>query len=160
VWDSRDELAGWVTNGVSSGRASVEGEGVEAVIRIDVPGGTNLNLRSPAFDPPVNDLQTIRLRYRWLDGTSGQYGKNGQYLSIDLGLQTPTFDFSRGQPWLFIVVANRAGAWVEQDFTPNVAFTPPFSALSAAISICGVCGEVFGKGQLEIDWIALVRSAR
>ncbi len=161
VWDSRDELAAWVTNGLSSGPAVIVGDGNDAVIRIDLPAcsypcssleNNSINLHSPAFEPPVNDLRTFRIRYRWLP--DGPYG-GATYLTPYIELQAPAPNLHAGPPAeLFIVVGDHQGAWVEEEFIPwSGSGPPPFSARGAVLNICGSCE----RGRLEIDWLTLAR---
>ncbi len=96
IWGSRSELSAWVENGVSAGPATVVGEGDAAVIRIEL-GRVGVRLQSPDFDPPPFDLQTLRVRYRWLDGLPTDQ------LSIDLHLRPPTLTGALAIPWLFMV---------------------------------------------------------
>src|SRR5438309_177487 len=65
TWDSREELAAWVGNDQSRGGLTLAGDGVEAVIRVDMNAGNAL-LRGPDLDPPVT-MTAARVRYRWLD---------------------------------------------------------------------------------------------
>src|SRR5262245_32903758 len=66
VWDTRTEMAAWLDNGVSTGPATLVGDGTEAVIRVDVAAG-NARLHGPDFDPPLNGVTGARIRYRLLD---------------------------------------------------------------------------------------------
>ena len=62
VWDSRDELVDWVTNGVSRGPITVEGSGTAAFIRIMLDFESLL--RGPDLSPPVAGIRGMRLRAR------------------------------------------------------------------------------------------------
>ena len=72
VWDSREELEIWVTNTVTRGPVpiSLVGDGVEAVIRIDLRRNVEgWVLRGPDLNPPQT-ARAVRIRYRWqLDPT-------------------------------------------------------------------------------------------
>jgi hypothetical protein len=160
VWDSRTELAAWVTNGLSSGPAVIVGDGSDALIRIDLPAcpgfcasleNNGISLHSPAFDPPVYDLRTFRIRYRWVP--DGPYG-GATYLSPNIALQAPAPNLAAGPPGsLFLIVVDHHGAWAEEEFSQGGSGRQLFSARGAVLSICGYCE----RGRLEIDWLALVR---
>jgi hypothetical protein len=160
VWDSGTELAAWVTNGLSSGPAVVVGDGNDALIRIDLPACQNscasienngISLHSPAFEPPVYDLRTVRIRYRWMP--DGRYG-GATYLSPNIDLQAPAPNLNAGLARsLFLIVVDHHGAWAEEEFTQYGNGGQLFSARGAVLTICGSCE----RGRLEIDWLALVR---
>jgi hypothetical protein len=149
VWDSRDELSGWVTNGLSSGPVTIVGEGDDALIRIDLPATPSINLHSPAFDPPVKDLRTFRIRYRWLP--DGPYG-GCCYLVLDFVLQDSVLNHAPTH--LSVIVGNNHGEWVEEEGHPTMHDNPPFSPRGAVLHISGSGGI---RGRLEIDWMALMR---
>jgi hypothetical protein len=62
VWDSRDELLDWVTNGVTRGPISVEGGGTAAFIRVKLD--SNSVMRGPDLAPPVAGVRGARIRAR------------------------------------------------------------------------------------------------
>jgi hypothetical protein len=149
VWQSREELEGWVTNGLSSGSASVVDDDSRPVIRIDLPAPTEIRLYSPAFDQPLTDLRTLRIRYRWQpDESSGRSIPP----ALNLALQAPMPDLRAGVTELFLIIEH-AGAWVEEDFTWRAYTHPPFSARGAVLDISGPSEQ----GRLEIASLALVR---
>jgi hypothetical protein len=150
-WDTRDELAAWVTNSYSSGSASVVGEGTDAVIRIDLPADVDINLHSPEFTPPHDNLRTFRLRFRWL--ADPPY-VTSHFPWIFLLLQPPTLDRDpHSSPiWLGNGVYQTDGTWIETELIGSASTQPPFSADGAVLNI-----DRTEHGRVEIDWIALVR---
>lgn len=62
VWDSRDELLDWVSNGVTRGPITVEGTGTAAFIRIKLDFESLL--RGPDLSPAVSGIRGMRLRAR------------------------------------------------------------------------------------------------
>lgn len=76
VWDTREELNTWLNNNVSRGVLSLDGEGQAGVIRIQVVGpssipGSEWVLRGPDFEPPLTNIQTVRIRYKWTPAFGG-----------------------------------------------------------------------------------------
>ena len=63
VWDSREELLDWVTNPVTHGPITVEGEGTAAFMRVKLDHGTYV-IRGPDFDPAVSGILGARVRAR------------------------------------------------------------------------------------------------
>jgi hypothetical protein len=150
-WDSRDELAAWVTNRFSTGSARVVGDGTDAVIRFDLPADADVNLHSPAFGPPDDNLRTFRMRFRWF--ADPPYGPS-HFPWIYLLLQSPALDRDpHSDPiWLGTGAFDTDGRWIETELMSSASQHPPFSAQGAVLSVSRI-----ERGRVEIDWIALVR---
>ena len=158
VWDTSSELRGWVNNGVSTGAASVVGDGLEAVIRLDA--GTRASFHGPDFDPPLTDVTAARVRYRWIGkGTN-------EVLLLDMYLRPPALDASLTYPHLFFIPsdlsrppANASGEWVDELFTSHGTSNGPYSVKFAILDVTGdgTYGPATIHGIVEIDRIALLR---
>lgn len=157
-WDTRDELTAWVGNGVSTGPIEVVGDAADAVIRIRLIDG-DANLHGPDCDPRPTDVQSARVRYRWI-------GRGEQdSIFFTLYLRPIEFDQAARLPLLrpsgaYDQAAERAGGWTERALIPVGSFTPPFSVRFAALTVDGTNFSGPGgavSGIVEIDWIALVR---
>lgn len=153
--DSAEELAAWVANGISSSAATVAGDGAAAVIRVDLTRGEAL-VRGPDLDPMLDDIQSARMRYRWIDHLTSEQ------LSLTLYLAAPDPDkliatVPLSPAGVFAPVS--AGAWVDYPVTSNYP-PPPFRARTLVVRVEGYSYDgqhVKGHGFLEIDRIALVR---
>jgi hypothetical protein len=75
TWETRGELDVWVNNSVSRGPISLIGEGAAAVIRIDVDrfaaNGVSWVLRGPDFDPPLQGVRGLKIRYSYTPALRG-----------------------------------------------------------------------------------------
>jgi hypothetical protein len=158
-WDSRSELAAWVGNGVSTGTATVIGDGTDAVIRIDLESGPAV-LHGPDLDPPWTELTAARVRYRWTGGTPNDV------LFVDIALRPPTLPPNLDPPKLFYIQGdlskppeNRSGEWVNELLTGHGLSTPPYNVRFATLTVSGsgVYAPAAIHGIVEIDSIALVR---
>ena len=105
--------------------------------------------------PSIN----VRVRYRWIPVGPYPGGidsvRNRDYLSLLLELQVPVRDVHSLAPETSLIVGNRNGAWVEDEFP--FCTTCSYPAVSAAIEVCGGGNCDSWGGRLEIDWLALVR---
>jgi len=150
VWDSADELAPWVSNGVSTGSISVVGDGTDAVIRVDVAAGPGA-LHGPDLDPAIGDVQSARMRYRWVD--HDQVGS----LQITMYLRPPDLSPTTVLPRLVPPTGGatelRTGAWLEKTLTSSVGPGPPYPVRYGFIVISRSGAGTHGA--FEIDWIAL-----
>jgi hypothetical protein len=63
VWDSREELLDWVSNAVTRGPITVEGEGAAAFIRVKFDFN-NYVMRGPDLEPAASGVRGARLRAR------------------------------------------------------------------------------------------------
>jgi hypothetical protein len=63
VWDSREELLDWVSNGVTRGPFTVEGEGRAAFMRVKLDSGDYV-MRGPDLEPAPWPVRGARLRAR------------------------------------------------------------------------------------------------
>jgi hypothetical protein len=158
VWDSADELAAWVSNGVSTGPVSVAGDGAAAVIRMDLAGG-EAKLHGPDLVPPPNDVQAVVMRYRWVD--PDQAGG----ILISVYLRPPQVSDQVGIPRLFPPIGRdlseiRSGNWLEKTLMSNGSSRPPYSVRYLLFTLYGSTSARPTRpvqGALEIDWIALTR---
>jgi hypothetical protein len=160
IWDSPDELSAWVTH-VSTGDAAVIGTDIDAVIRVDI-AQQNAKLHGPDLDPALGDVQTVRMRYRWVDR-----GANDRSLSLFIYLREPGASVPDIIPRLAPPVTSSAiaefqsGVWIERTFTSQIgSIRPPFRVRFALVDI----GTSFVTnrnlhGAIEIDWIALTADA-
>jgi hypothetical protein len=154
-WDAREELLPWVTAGISTGAVEVSGEGLEAVIRVDV-SQRSAKLHGPDCDPMLDDIREARVRYRWIGaGTSDTLVLTLYPRPIEFG-QTATVPAFRPSS---SATLERSGEWIERSLTPVVGYRPPFSVRFAMLVVDGNRPGGAGRvsGIVEIDWIALVR---
>jgi hypothetical protein len=63
VWDSREELLDWVTNGVTRRPMTVEGDGTAAFIRVKLDFNDHV-MRGPDLVPPAAGVRGARVRAR------------------------------------------------------------------------------------------------
>lgn len=63
TWDSREELLDWVTNGVTRGPITIEGQGATAFIRVRLDFGSYV-VRGPDLDPAAVGVRGARIRAR------------------------------------------------------------------------------------------------
>ncbi len=63
VWDSREELLDWVSNAVTRGPITVEGDGAAAFIRVRLDVNDYV-LRGPDLEPPAAGVRGARIRAR------------------------------------------------------------------------------------------------
>src|SRR5688572_1530265 len=63
VWDSREELLDWVSNAVTRGPISVEGDGAAAFIRVKLDINHHV-MRGPDLVPPATGVRGARVRAR------------------------------------------------------------------------------------------------
>src|SRR6185436_14250890 len=158
IWDSAEELSAWVTNGVSTSDATIVGTGVDALIQIDL-SRINASLHGPDLDPALSEVQTVRMRYRWVDRAA-----NDDVLSITMYLREPGTGLPAGIPAFFPPTGKNgellseffSGVWIERTFSPQGS-RPPYQVRFALLEM----GTRFTgsprryHGHIEIDWIAL-----
>jgi hypothetical protein len=155
VWDTRAELAAWANNGVSTGPATLVGDGTEAVIRVDVAAG-NARLHGPNFEPPLNGVTGARIRYRLLN--------NGPNESIGvLVYLRPT---TLGPNNLYIPelcndlykLRRSGGEWTDEVLASYERFKPPYTIQFAVLTVYGYERAITPiRGVVEIDSITLLR---
>ena len=69
VWDTRDELAVWANNNVTSGAIVLEGDGADAFIRVERTD-QNWVLRGPDLSPMPTGVRGVRIRCRFMSDPS------------------------------------------------------------------------------------------
>ena len=154
VWDSADELTAWVKNGVTTGTVSVAGEGIDAVIRVDLRAGP-ASLHGPDLDPPLDDVQSVRMRYRW-------FARNASDRPwIYFYLRPPQVSDSVTLPRLFPQDFSEilSGAWLEKTLSSWMATHPTYPVLYGLINVSSATSSppTTDHGTLEIDRIELIR---
>lgn len=156
-WDSADELAAWTTP-VSTGPFSIQGDSTDAVIRVDLIAG-NAALHGPELDPPLVDVQGVRMRYRWLNR------QDGDSLFLPVYLRPPGVPTTL--PRLLPPSSSadftliRSGAWMERMLTTNSVTKSLFSARYAVLKVTNTLFTAPAPpshGTVEIDWIEIARS--
>jgi hypothetical protein len=154
VWDSAVELTAWVTNGVTTGTASVAGDGIDAVIRVDLSGGP-ASLHGPDLDPPLADVQSVRMRYRWFARSASDRPR--VYFYLRPPQVSDTVALPRLSPQDFSEILS--GAWLEKTLSTGGQTTPTYPVLYGFISVSSPTSSppTTDHGTLEIDRIELVR---
>jgi hypothetical protein len=150
VWDTRDELAIWVTNPVSRGSLVLAGSGAEAFVRIE-RAEIEWVLRGPDLTPRATGVRTARIRYRWkpdvdLTPAAGIDTRATAYFQTPAPLQPHYY----GQGAATAVLTPR-NEWTDFTFVPG-QFTPPID-----VDYCYLYGLGVTRGVLDIDRIELVR---
>jgi hypothetical protein len=155
VWESADELVGWVKDGVSTGAVSVKGDGIDAVIRVDLSGGP-ASLHGPDLDPPLADVQEVRMRYRWFARNASDRPQVYVYL------RPPQVSDRGTMPRLFPQDFSEilSGAWLEKTLSTWMATHPTYPVMYGFISVSSATSspQTTDHWTLEIDRIELVRS--
>jgi hypothetical protein len=148
VWDSREELAVWVNNGVSNGSFTIDGSGNAAVIRVNEPNA-QWTLRGPDLSPSPTDVRTVEIRYRWVpDASLSPSASRTLLVAAYFEPATRLPDFLQPAAWATFEPREQLS---EIAFKPG-QFTPP-------IDVRYVYFNCFGgnRGVLDIDRISLIR---
>jgi hypothetical protein len=143
VWDARDELVVWIENAVSRGSFSIDDDGSNGAIVIQLTAGSSATvLRGPDVVPPARSIGAVRIRYRWLSNSPSDPGPSVS-VSFD-ATNVPSADL---QPSGF--ATPRTGPdWKDLEFTP---YLRPLDVRYVYFSIHSVYA-----GLLKIDTIAFV----
>lgn len=152
-WQSREELAAWMSPGISTGRMSVVGEGDDALLRIEL-SNRDARLHGPDLEPAFREISSARLRFRWVTRRTSDFLDivvHARPVDLEVGGTIPRLLRPGGAA---VVGEERSGAWVERHFVieSSSRIKPPFRTRFAVINV-----ESFGGEALEIDWIELVR---
>jgi hypothetical protein len=154
VWDSAEELRGWVNNSITKGVVSVQGRDAEAFIRAAL-GAEALLLRGPDLDPPVAGIRTVRLRYRWTPDA----GQRTPLVGLVAYLQPLTMT-TTSVPTALIVATPIADVWRESSLTfSDSSWAPLSTPMRYARLGDRRDGDTYPSqpGTLDIDWIRLER---
>ena len=150
VWDSRDELAVWATNNVSSGAIVLEGDGANAFIRVERTD-QNWVLRGPDLSPMATGVRGVRIRCRFMpDPSLPATAARSIFLSITLDTPTTATPYSNGQTSAWASL-QQATEFSDDPFASR-QFTPPIDVRYAYLH-----GTSSNRGMLDIDRIELVR---
>jgi hypothetical protein len=90
VWDTRDELAVWAANNVTSGAIVIEGDGTDAFIRVERTD-QDWVLRGPDFSPMATGVVGVRVRCRFMPDPSLRHANDGDAVleRSDIGVGEP-----------------------------------------------------------------------
>ena len=152
VWETRSELNVWVNNNVTKGPASIEliGDDEAALIRITRRQlSESWVLRGPDFDPPINNVRGLRIRYRWRADLSfsSNYARAINVVGVFEALDPP---YPPSQPSSVKTISS--ADW-------SVATLEPWSSGPLLTVRYTYFHSTSGHpGELEIDWIELVRN--
>jgi hypothetical protein len=150
VWDTREELAVWVDNGVSKGAVTVEGAGADAFIRVEF-STADWVLRGPDLSPAPTDVRSATIRYRWrVDPSLPASASQSHRVSAHFESRSAVEPFHSGQITVSATLTSREAL---ADATFNASqLGPPID-----VQFFYLTGFAFSRGVLEIDRIALVR---
>jgi hypothetical protein len=150
VWDTRDELAVWAANNVTSGAIVIEGDGTDAFIRVERTD-QDWVLRGPDFSPMATGVVGVRVRCRFMpDPSLPATAARSIFLSITFDTPTTATPYSNGQTsaWANLKPATE----FSDDPFASRQFLPPIDVRYAYLH-----GTSSNRGMLDIDRIELVR---
>ncbi len=152
VWDTRDELAIWMSNPVARGSLALEGSGVDAFIRIDRADREWL-LRGPDLAPPANGVRTLSIRYRWRpDPDLPPAASLTALVTAHFQTTGPVVGYDPNAQGAASGTLEPRGDWTDIALIPG-QFKPPIE-----VEFCYLHSFGANRGVLEVDRIELVRN--
>jgi len=151
VWDSEEELSIWVNNPVTNGSVALASDGAAAFIRIDQANRTWV-LRGPDLAPPVADVRTLRIRYRWRPDSElpASAARTAQVTAL-FQATGPVVGYDPIAQAAANIALEPALDWTDVEFVPG-QYKPPIE-----ITYCYLYSLGANRGVIEIDRLELVR---
>jgi len=150
VWDTRDELAVWASNNVTSGAIVLDGEGSDAVLRVERTDQKWV-LRGPDLSPMPTGVRGVRVRCRFLpDPSLPPTASRSILVSVTFDTPTTSPGYANGQTSIWVNL-QATTEFTDAPFASR-QLTPPIDVRYAYLH-----GTSSNRGMLEIDRIEFVR---